>query len=102
MAEKETKKVEKEVELDEIVVADPQVLRPTSLPLVVTLPTSASKAQVEYAKVLNGYAYKNPTKWNIKKDELIAKLKALKDAPDPIEDENVKLVIGKKAPSNIL
>ena|SRR5689334_8522705 len=79
---------------DEIVVKDPQDLRPQSLPLVITLPKSASKAQIEYAKVLNGYAYKNPAKWAIKKKVLLAKLEALKNAPDPVEDENSRLIIG--------
>lgn len=90
-------------ESDEIVVKDPLVIRPVELPLVITLPASASKAQVEYAKTLNGYAYKNPEKWAFKKDDrtvdgkvvkgLITKLKELKNAPDPVE-ENLKF--GKK------
>lgn len=70
---------------DDIIVRDPMVLRPVELPLVVTLPEDASKAQVEYAKTLNAYAYQNPEKWAIKKDVLIAKLKALKNAPDPVK-----------------
>jgi len=81
------KKEEKNEEKDEIEVGDPQVLRPTELPLVVKLPDSASKAQIAYAKVLNAYAYQNSEKWKIKKDVLIARLKALKDAPDPIVQE---------------
>lgn len=71
---------------DTIEVGDPLLLRPVELPLVVKLPKSASKAQVEYAKVLNGYAYKNPTKWAKKKAELIKKLEGLKNAPDPVEE----------------
>jgi len=71
----------------EIEVNDPQVLRPTELPLVVKLPAGASKAQIAYVKILNAYAYQNSEKWAIKKDVLIARLKALKDAPDPIEPE---------------
>lgn len=71
---------------DEIIVKDPQDLRPVALPLVVTLPESASKAQIEFTKILNAYAYQNPVKWAIKKDTLIARLKYLKDAPDPDED----------------
>lgn len=76
-----------EIEKNEqdIEVGDPQLLRPTELPLVVKLPEGASKAQIEYAKKLNSYAYQNPTKWAKKKDKLIENLKALKDAPDPIE-----------------
>lgn len=86
-----SKKVEKEEKVekasDEIEVGDPQVLRPKELPLVVKLPASASKAQIKFAKVLNAYAYKNPEKWAVKKESLIAELKDLKNAPDPIEVE---------------
>lgn len=81
---------------DEIVVNDPQILRPKVLPLVIELPASASAAQVEFAKVLNAYAYKNPEKWAIKKPVLLAQLKALKNAPDPVEDPDRKLTIGTK------
>ena len=77
---KENEKVEQE-----IVVGDPQILRPTELPLVVQLPEDASKAQVAFAKSLNSYAYQNPKKWEQKKDKLIEKLKELKNAPDPVE-----------------
>lgn len=84
MAKNEKKEVE--VTNDEIVVRDPLILRPQELPLVIELPASASKAQVEFAKVLNGYAYKNPTKWEVKKDKLLAELRAKKNAPDPVED----------------
>lgn len=76
----------KNTDSDEIIVKDPEVLRPKELPLVITLPESASEAQVEFAKVLNAYAYKNPSKWAIKKDALIAKLKELKNAP--VEKDN--------------
>lgn len=78
---------------DEIIVRDPLVLVPKDLPLVVTLPASASKAQIEYAKILNVYAYQNSDKWAKKKDGLIAKLKSLASAPDPVEDN---LKIGRK------
>lgn len=97
--DKEIKGVEEEIEStsDEIEVGDPMVLRPVELPLVVKLPEGASKAQIKFAKVLNGYAYKNPKKWAIKKDALIAELKALKNAPDPVEGGNLsfgnKLVV---------
>ncbi len=77
--------------VDEIVVRDPEILRPKELPFVVTLPADASKAQIEFAKVLNSYAYQNPTKWAVKKDTLIKQLKALKNAPDPVES-NLKIV----------
>lgn len=84
------------IDSDEILVNDPEILRPRELPLVVVLPESASKAQIEFAKVLNGYAYKNPTKWNIKKTKLIAQLRALKNAPDPVELGNGKLSYSSK------
>ena len=107
---KTNKKIEKEVlaestdvevvdtfiDSDEIIVNDPEILRPKVLPLVIELPETASKAQIEFAKVLNGYAYKNPTKWNIKKTKLIAQLKALKNAPDPKEQLGGKLSYSSK------
>lgn len=73
-----------------IEVNDPLDLRPTELPLIVKLPEGASKAQQEFAKVLNAYAYQNPQKWAVKKDELIKKLESLENAPDPIEG-NLKI-----------
>lgn len=108
MAKKQIEKeVEKDIDVDtsveesdEIIVKDPLVLRPVELPLVVTLPKSASKAQVLFTKTLNAYAYKNPEKWAAKKDDrfhegkvikgLITQLKDLKDAPDPVENPNLK------------
>lgn len=90
-----------------IEVGSPLDLRPTELPLVVKLPADASKAQVEYAKILNGYAYKNPAKFEAKKSDQIvdgkvvkgflSKLKDLKNAPDPIElgEDAPKLKINK-------
>ncbi len=87
---KEIKTVKESPEVsDEIIVRDPQVLRPVELPLVVELPAGASKAQEAYAKVLNSYAYQNPEKWAKKQSVLISKLKELKNAPDPVE-ENLK------------
>jgi hypothetical protein len=90
----------------EIEVGSPMDLRPKELPLVVRLPADASKAQIEYAKILNGYAYKNPTKFEEKKDDrmvdgkiikgFISKLKDLKNAPDPVELEDApKLKVNK-------
>ncbi len=84
-----------------IEVNDPMDLRPTELPLVIKLPADASKAQIAFAKTLNSYAYKNPTKWAEKKNDkvlgngvvikgLITQLKELKNAPDPIEG-NIKI-----------
>lgn len=110
MSKKETTEVE-EVEkvVDDnqgIEVGSPMDLRPTELPLVVKLPADASKAQIEYAKILNGYAYKNPAKFEAKKHDQIVngavvkgfltKLKELKNAPDPVEIEDApKLKVNK-------
>lgn len=85
MALKKTKEIEAETENQGIEIGSPLDIRPKSLPLVIKLPEGASLAQIEYAKTLNGYAYKNPEKWEKKKDALIAKLLELKNAPDPIE-----------------
>jgi len=82
MAEKKTAKLakaaEKETAFDEsgIVFEDPQILRPKELPLVVKPPVGgwANDAQAEFAATLNGYAYKNPEKWEVKKDVLRAQL----------------------------
>jgi len=82
---------EKVVDNQGIIVGDPQLLRPKELPLVVTLPEGASKAQIAYSKTINAYAYQNPDKWEEKKDALIAKLKSLKNAPDPREDSKLKI-----------
>ncbi len=83
-----------------IEVGSPIDLRPTELPLVIKLPDDASEAQIAYAKTLNGYAYKNPAKFEAKKDDkivngvlvkgLITKLKELKNAPAPVEG-NLKI-----------
>ena len=96
LAEKEAAKAAlgSEDDSDEIIVKDPQDLRPVALPLVITLPADASKAQIEFAKILNAYAYQNPTKWAIKKGKLIAQLKELKNAPDPIEEPVKSLKVG--------
>lgn len=75
---------------DGITVGNPMKLRPVELPLVVTLPSGSSKAQIAFAKVLNAYAYQNPEKWETKKDVLIERLKSLKNAPDPVES-NIKV-----------
>lgn len=88
----------KTVEVDQdIQVLDPEEFRPTALPLIITLPETASMAQKEFAKVLNAYAYKNRAKWLEKKDDrilpngqvtkgLLTQLKELKNAPDPVQD----------------
>ena len=69
---------------DEIEINDPRIVKPEDLPLVVKLPKTASLAQIEYAKVINSYAYQNPSKFAGKKDNMIKKLKSLKNAPDPV------------------
>ena len=61
-------------------------LEPKALPLVIT-PKKGEEftpEQQEYANVINGYAYKNPKKFAIKKEELIANLRELKTNPDLI------------------
>jgi hypothetical protein len=105
MLKKEIENLETVDESQGIIVNEPMDLRPTELPLVVTLPADASKAQVAYAKTLNAYAYKNPTKWAEKKEDkivngilvkgLISKLKDLKNAPDPVEESEKSLKVNK-------
>lgn len=68
---------------NEIIVNDIEEIRPQELPLVVQLPEGASEAQIAFASTLNAYAYQNRAKWNEKKEQLIAKLKSLADAPAP-------------------
>lgn len=77
------------------------VLRPKTLPLIVTLPADASMAQIERAKVLNAYAYSNPKGWEIKKDRLVKELEDLRDAPDPVEppDGAPRVSVGSKLPA---
>ena len=82
-----------------IIVTDPEDFRPKDLPLIIQLPAGASKAQIEFAKVLNGYAYSNPDKWREKKDDrlvngkkvkgLLTKLREKKNAPDPVSNEKL-------------
>lgn len=62
---------------DGIEIADPLVLRPVDLPLVIKPSNGGewkNKEQDAYAKVLNAYAYKNPTKWAARKNVEIARL----------------------------
>lgn len=97
MAKKEKEIVEGQTESTSgIIVNDPETFRPRVLPLIVNFPEgyNPSKAQIERAKVLNGYAYSFPQKWAVEKDKHIADLEALKDAPDPVEDPNVSLTVG--------
>lgn len=68
----------------EIVVGDPEELRPRELPLVVKPAEGkewANPEQAEFAKTLNGYAYKNPTKWKAKKAKLLEQLVAIGNDP---------------------
>lgn len=66
-----------------IVVKDVEVIVPKELPLIIEAPKGGwpNEAQAAFAKILNAYAYKNPAKWNVKKDGLIDQLKQLKDQP---------------------
>lgn len=74
LAEKEAAKANtSEVDENGFIVADPQILRPVELPLVIKLPEGESwknPEQEEYARYLNGYAYKNPKKWAKKKGDI--------------------------------
>lgn len=67
-----------------IEVGDPEILRPRELPLVIKVPKGGWKndEQAEYAKVLNGYAYKNAKKWKKKKNLLIARLVEIGKDPE--------------------
>ncbi len=69
-----------------IIVEDPLILRPKTLPLVIKPESGAwaNEAQAEFAAVLNGYAYKNTAKWNKKKDVLLKQLAELADTPEKI------------------
>lgn len=66
-----------------IKVGDPQELRPKDLPLVVE-PESGkweNEAQEAFAKILNAYAYRNPAKWESKKETLLDQLEELATNP---------------------
>ncbi len=70
----------------EFKVKDPQELRPKELPLVISPSSGGWKndEQAEYAKYLNGYAYKNPAKWATKKETLLERLSEIGSNPDAI------------------
>ena len=79
----------KEAEDGEIIVKDPLELRPKELPLVILPPKGKeweNDAQKIYAQLLNGYAYKNPEKWNSKKAGLLEKLKSLGKNPQKLNE----------------
>jgi len=92
MPKKEETKVEETVvetpveETAEFTVSDPSIVRPKELPLIIT-PNSgkwANSAQAEFAQTLNGYAYKNPEKWELKKDALLKQLSELGKNPSAL------------------
>jgi hypothetical protein len=106
MPKKVQKEVEREVESTEYEfnVAEPLIVKPQDLPLVVTPQGEswANEAQAEFARTVNAYAYKNPKKWAKKKDELLKKLNELATNPELInelrgaEDENTRLTYSNK------
>ena len=77
-----------EVTVGDMIVSDPDIMRPRVLPLIVKPKDGKwkNKQQEEYAKIVNAYAYKNPEKWKMvvatdgkfanmsKKDILLARL----------------------------
>lgn len=67
----------------EFTVGNPQILRPVELPLVIVPKEGVTwtPAQQEYVNTLNGYAYKNPAKWEQKKKQLLARLVEIKADP---------------------
>lgn len=65
-------------------VGDPLELRPKELPLVIKPEKGdawANEAQAEFARTLNAYAYRNPEKWENKKDVLLEQLIELAKKP---------------------
>lgn len=89
-AVKAAKQTEKEAVKGElqIEVGDPQLLRPVELPLVVKPADGqdwTNEAQAEFARTLNAYAYKNPTKWETKKAKLIEQLKEVGRNPSKLQ-----------------
>lgn len=68
-------------------IAEPQLVKPQDLPLVVKPAAGkewANAEQAEYARTVNGYAYKNPKKWGKKKAKLLNNLKRLANEPELI------------------
>lgn len=64
-------------------VKDVEELKPKALPLVITPEKGEweNEEQAKFARILNGYAYKNPTKWEAKKEVLLDQLADLADNP---------------------
>lgn len=90
-------------------VSAPQIIKPQDLPLVVKPGAGkewANAEQAEYAKTLNGYAYKNPAKWDAKKGKLLKNLTRLATDPSYINflrgsvDENTRLTYSNKLMEN--
>lgn len=90
-------------------VSAPKIIKPQDLPLVVKPNAGkewANPEQAEYAKTLNGYAYKNPDKWELKKSKLLKNLTRLAIEPSFInflrgaEPENTKLTYSNKLMEN--
>lgn len=90
-------------------VSAPQIIKPQDLPLVVKPGAGkewANAEQAEYAKTLNGYAYKNPNKWEAKKAKLLKNLTRLATDPTYINflrgsvDENTRLTYSNKLMEN--
>lgn len=85
-------------------VKDPEVIMPKELPLIVTPDKGEweNEAQAEYARTLNGYAYKNPEKWKAKKEGLLKALEEMGTNPNLIVkkrgniDPNVRVEFGNK------
>lgn len=69
-----------------ITVQDPEEVRPKALPLLITPDSGAWKnaEQEEYARILNGYAYKNPKKWGKKKEVLLKQLVDIGNDPEKL------------------
>lgn len=86
--EKAAKAAEKAANADDgIIVEDPELLRPKELPLVIKPASGAweNEAQEQFAGILNGYAYRNPAKWAIKKEVLLSQLKQLGKNPELLQ-----------------
>lgn len=70
---------------DDIEVGDPQLLRPSELPLVIKPAQGGewkNEEQAMYAATLNAAAYSFPDRWNEVKDVEIARLKEIGTNPD--------------------
>lgn len=84
--EKKTKETKKKSKGLGFSVSDPEVHRPKELPFILKPDGGkwANDAQEEYARTLNAYAYANPEKWAVKKDELLKNLQNLEKNPGDI------------------